>query len=94
MQAQHPSSSETNATTNNFKVGDSRTKEKFVVRLDDGMRDRIAHVASAQHRSMNSEIVIRLERSLEGDSIQRDQQLLIQILSGRIQELEKRLGVQ
>jgi hypothetical protein len=94
MQAQHQSSSLTNATTNNFRAGDSRTKEKFVVRLDDGMRDRIAQVASEQHRSMNSEIVIRLERSLEGESIQRDQQLLIQILSGRIQELEKRLGVQ
>ena len=42
----------------------SRTANKFVVRLPDGMRERIAEVARNHHRSMNSEIISRLERSL------------------------------
>ncbi|WP_430446195.1 MAG: Arc family DNA-binding protein [Pseudomonas piscis] len=42
----------------------SRTADKFVVRLPDGMRDRIAQVARDNTRSMNSEIINRLEQSL------------------------------
>lgn len=42
----------------------SRTAKKFVVRLPEGMRERIAGVARNHHRSMNSEIIARLERSL------------------------------
>lgn len=42
----------------------SRTADKFVVRLPSGMRDRIASVSRDNHRSMNSEIVARLEQSL------------------------------
>ncbi|SRR5690606_27087357 len=42
----------------------SRTADKFVVRLPDGMRERIADVAKNHHRSMNSEIIARLEQSL------------------------------
>lgn len=46
-----------NATT-------SRTADKFVVRLPDGMREQVAQVARKNHRSMNSEIIDRLEQSL------------------------------
>ena len=42
----------------------SRTADKFVVRLPDGMRERIAELARNHHRSMNSEIIARLEQSL------------------------------
>ena len=42
----------------------SRTADKFVVRLPDGMRERISEVARDHHRSMNSEIIARLEQSL------------------------------
>jgi hypothetical protein len=42
----------------------SRTADKFVVRLPEGMRDHIADVARNHHRSMNSEIISRLEQSL------------------------------
>jgi plasmid stability protein len=42
----------------------SRTADKFVVRLPDGMRERIAEVARTHHRSMNSEIIARLEQSM------------------------------
>lgn len=45
----------------------SRTADKFVVRLPEGMRDRIANVARQHHRSMNSEIIARLEQSLSQD---------------------------
>ncbi|MNB61172.1 Arc-like DNA binding domain protein [compost metagenome] len=46
-------------------VYSSRTADKFVVRLPDGMRERIAEVARTHHRSMNSEIIARLERSMD-----------------------------
>lgn len=42
----------------------SRTADKFVVRLPEGMRARIAEVARHYHRSMNSEIIARLEKTL------------------------------
>lgn len=42
----------------------SRTADKFVVRLPDGMREKIAEVARTHHRSMNSEIIARLETSI------------------------------
>ena len=40
--------------------------EKFVVRLPKELRNLIAERAGGYHRSMNSEIVIRLEQSLKG----------------------------
>lgn len=39
----------------------SQTQDKFVLRLPDGMRDRIKHAAEANNRSMNAEIVATLE---------------------------------
>lgn len=45
----------------------SRTADQFVVRFPDGMRDQIAALAKANNRSMNAEIVARLQRSLEAD---------------------------
>jgi len=50
--------------TSDIKAYSSRTADKFVVRLPKGMRDRISSVAKNYHRSMNSEIVSRLESSL------------------------------
>ncbi|MEJ3621046.1 Arc family DNA-binding protein [Brachymonas wangyanguii] len=41
----------------------SRTADQFVVRLPEGMRDRIAEAAKASGRSMNAEIVARLKES-------------------------------
>lgn len=38
--------------------------EKFVVRLPKGIRGMIADISRINHRSMNSEIVARLEESL------------------------------
>lgn len=45
----------------------SRRQDQFIVRFPDGMRDRIAEVAKANGRSMNSEIIARLKASLDAD---------------------------
>ncbi|ARV77275.1 Arc-like transcriptional regulator [Pseudomonas phage Noxifer] len=45
-------------------VYSSRTADKFVVRLPDGMREKIAERARIHHRSMNSQIISVLEKDL------------------------------
>ena len=42
----------------------SEEQERFIVRFPDGMRDRIAGLAKAAGRTMNAEIVQRLEQTL------------------------------
>lgn len=49
--------------------GNSRTAEKFVVRLPEGMRERIAQIANQNHRSMNSEIVLQLETLIDNCTV-------------------------
>lgn len=51
-----------------YHVGSSRTADKFVVRLPDGMREKISDVSRIAHRSMNSEIIARLEQSLKAEA--------------------------
>lgn len=41
----------------------SRTQDQFIVRLPDGMRDRIKYLADRNGRSMNAEIVSVLEQA-------------------------------
>lgn len=41
----------------------SQSQEKFIVRLPDGLRDRIRLAAEANHRSMNAEVVALLEEN-------------------------------
>lgn len=53
---------------------DSRTADKFVVRLPDGMRDQVNAAATADDRSMNSLIVKAIREYL--DLQQRQQALL------------------
>lgn len=45
----------------------SRTADKFVVRLTDGLRERIHKLSNEKHRSMNSQIVHYLEMCVELD---------------------------
>lgn len=45
----------------------SRSLDKVIVRLPDGMRDRIREAAEKNNRSMNAEIVSRLEASFSMD---------------------------
>ncbi|WP_440977564.1 Arc family DNA-binding protein [Stenotrophomonas maltophilia] len=50
-------------------------QDKFVVRFPDGLRDEIADAAKASGRSMNAEIVTRLEWSLEAQLLDQVEQL-------------------
>lgn len=49
--------------------GKSRSADKFVVRLPDGMREQIAAIANTNHRSMNSEIVLHLETLIDNCTV-------------------------
>ncbi|WP_409312704.1 Arc family DNA-binding protein [Pseudomonas putida] len=69
----------------------SRTADKFVVRLPDGLRADIAVLAEDNDRSMNSEIVNRLKRSMVQDQVNEEQTKLIGLLLQRITELEAQL---
>lgn len=42
---------------------ESRHADKYIVRFPDGMRDRIKEAAEANGRSMNAEIIKRLEQT-------------------------------
>ena len=42
-------------------MGELRDQNRFLVRMPEGMRDRIADAAKSNGRSMNSEIVAALE---------------------------------
>ena len=46
----------------------SQTAERFIIRLPDGLRDRIARVAKQNRRSMNQEIVLHLLRAMGDDN--------------------------
>ncbi|WP_306218279.1 MULTISPECIES: Arc family DNA-binding protein [unclassified Pseudomonas] len=57
-------------------------EEKFVVRLPDGMRERIALRARENTRSMNSEIVHRLETTVELEAaLDRAHKIIDQLLA-------------
>lgn len=45
----------------------SEMQDRFMVRLPDGMRDRIKAAAEAANRTMNGEIVARLEATFRED---------------------------
>ena len=69
-------------------MNDFRVQDKFVIRLPDGLRPEIAAVASRNHRSMNSEIIHRLERSLSLERVLDQKNRVIAQLLDRITELE------
>lgn len=45
----------------------SRSADKFVVRLPDGMRTRIDAMSRIKHRSMNSQVLVYLSKCLDLD---------------------------
>lgn len=69
-------------------MANSRTADKFVVRLPDGLRGRIFDVAARNNRSMNSEFVHRLERSIAVEVELDHQKNLVRILAARLDEME------
>lgn len=58
-----------------------RDFEKFMLRMPEGMRDRIAREAKANGRSMNAELIARIEKTLEDDTA-------LAKLTDRVEELE------
>ena len=53
------------------KPSPSDLADKFILRLPDGLRERIAIQAQTNRRSMNSELVARIEASLAQEDAQR-----------------------
>ena len=43
--------------------------DKYVLRMPDGMRDKIMEMAKANGRSMNAEIVLILQQAIDGRAI-------------------------
>ncbi|WP_334061368.1 Arc family DNA-binding protein [Limimaricola cinnabarinus] len=64
----------------------STVQDKFVLRLPDGMRERIKAEADKNGRSMNSEVVARLETSFAGDGADADRRPLEE----RVDKLEQK----
>lgn len=58
-----------------------RDFEKFMLRMPEGMRDRISREAKANGRSMNAELIARIEKTLEDDTA-------LEKLADRVEELE------
>ncbi|WP_293795051.1 Arc family DNA-binding protein [uncultured Bosea sp.] len=48
----------------------SRQSDKFMVRLPEGMRERLAAAARANRRSMNAELIVHLETALAASNSQ------------------------
>lgn len=69
---------------------DSREQDKFVIRLPDGLRPQIAAIARKNQRSMNGEIIIRLQRSLIQDQLRDEQEKIISVLLKQIEDLKAR----
>ncbi len=84
-----------------MNTGTGRESDKFMLRLPNGMRDRIKLAADAKNRSMNAEIVARLEQSLafseEWDNLLSnidDAHSRIESLERQMQDVLYRIGAQ
>jgi hypothetical protein len=66
-----------------MSIRTGRGSDQFVVRLPPGMRDKIAAAAAETGRSMNSEIVERLEHSFGEGSVENIEEAKRVITSAR-----------
>lgn len=66
----------------------SRDQDKFVLRMPDGLRPEISDAASTNDRSMNSEIIFRLNRTIELETQLADKDKIIRNLLNLIEKLE------
>ncbi|MBK5413722.1 Arc family DNA-binding protein [Pseudomonas sp. TH31] len=72
-------------------MANSHHQDKFVIRLPDGLRPSISAQAKTNHRSMNNEIVHRLERSLDLEILYDNQVKLNALLLRHIEKLQNPL---
>lgn len=68
---------------------DSRTADKFVLRLPQGLRDQISQAAEINHRSMNGEMVARIDGSLDLERKYEEMRQLNRFLNQKIATLEQ-----
>lgn len=71
-----------------MESSNSKTADKFVVRLPDGLRERISEAAENNYRSMNGEIVARIDGSLDLERKYEEMRQLNRFLNQRIAVLE------
>lgn len=71
-----------------MESSNSKTADKFVVRLPDGLRERISEAAEKNYRSMNGEIVARIHGSLDLERKYEEMRQLNRFLNQRIAVLE------
>lgn len=71
----------------------SDAADRFLVRMPDGMRERIAEAAKATGRSMNAEIVARLQDSFIEPQARLPTELLAD-LKTRLARVERALDLQ
>lgn len=68
-----------------------RSSPSFVVRFpEDGMRERLAHMAKKNNRSANAEIIDRLQRSMIGDTVENLVEL-VNMLLVEVEELQAKV---
>ncbi|MCU7647404.1 Arc family DNA-binding protein [Pseudomonas piscis] len=65
--------------------------QKFIVRLPDDLHAQVKRVARQENRSMNHEIVDRLEKSLANDDARNIDDKLVALLLRRVEFLERQI---
>lgn len=65
--------------------------QKFIVRLPGELHTQVKRIAKQENRSMNNEIVDRLEKSLVATEVRSHDKKLITILLGKIATLEQQI---
>ena len=71
-----------------------RGSDQFVIRFPDGMRDQIAMLATANGRSMNAEIIDRLEKSMAEISLEtglKTFEVLVAQMSNKMDSVQENL---
>jgi len=71
----------------------AKDQDKFVLRLPDGMRERLKAEAEANKRSMNAEIIARLENFGRSDADEREIQELKDLTVDLAKAIEKELAL-
>jgi hypothetical protein len=67
----------------------SRKLDKFILRFPEGMRDRIADAAKSNNRSMNAEVVSRLQNSFDGGETRTSPDAVARMLDKHFKKLEE-----
>jgi plasmid stability protein len=59
-------------------------QDRYIVRMPDGMRDRIREEATRNHRSMNAEIVYQLSRVYSAEETKKADAAACRCRGGRV----------